>query len=226
LKGLNFKASLDPDATGGAGGIDIYCDRPFSIVGECKASKHESVPNSVSAQLIHLGITHLGKEAFDRSVKIIFAAGSLTSHAQQAAVQTKMNVMTPTTLQRLVTLKAGYPGSIDLRELEQCLKQEPFGEDSDFKVNKYIDSIEQRIKTLAHIVSTLKNYLESQTFQEVGIDKFHVVFDLSYPQLKYSEEKLYQMMIELSSPLSGYLGRIKGHDWKGDRFYFLRDFMI
>ena len=145
-------------------------------MGECKASKHESVPNSVSAQLIHLGITHLGREIFERSVKIIFAAGSLTSAAQQAAVQNQMNVMTPTTLQRLVTIQARYPGSIDLRELEQCLNQEPFGEDSDLKVDKYIDSIEQRIKTLAQIVSTLKNYLESQTFQEVGIDKFHVVF--------------------------------------------------
>jgi hypothetical protein len=222
----NIKASLDPNATGGAGGIDIYCDRPFSLVGECKASKHESVPNSVSAQLIHLGITHLGKEIFNRSIKIIFAAGSLTPAAQQAAVQNQMNVMTPTTLQRLVTLKARYPGAIDLRELEQCLKQEPFGEDSDLKINKYIDTIEQRIKTLAHIVSTLKNYLESQTFQEVGIDKFHVVFDLSHPPQKYSEEELYGMMIELSSPLSGYLGRIKGQDWRGDRFYFLRDLMI
>jgi hypothetical protein len=222
----NIKASLDPNATGGAGGIDIYCDRPFSLVGECKASKNESVPNSVSAQLIHLGITHLGKEIFDRSVKIIFAAGSLTPATQQAAVQNQMNVMTPTTLQRLVTLKARYPGSIDLRELEQCLKQEPFGSDADFKVNIYIDSIEHRIKTLAHIVSTLKNYLESQTFQEVGIDKFHVVFDLSHPPQKYSEEELYGMIVELSSPLSGYLGRIKGDDWRGDRFYFLRDLMI
>jgi Domain of unknown function (DUF1802)/Restriction endonuclease len=222
----NIKASLDSDATGGAGGIDIYCDRPFSLVGECKASKHDSVPNSVSAQLIHLGITHLGKETFDLSVKIIFAAGSLTSAAQQAAVQTQMNVMTPTTLQRLVTLKARYSGAIDLRELEQCLNQEPFGADSDLKVNKYIDSIDQRIQNFFQIVSTLKNYLESQTFQEVGIDKFHVVFDISYPLLKYSEEELYHMMIELSSPLSGYLGRIKGHDWKGDRFYFLRDLII
>jgi Domain of unknown function (DUF1802)/Restriction endonuclease len=222
----NIKASLNPDATGGAGGIDIYCDQPFSLVGECKASKHESVPNSVSADLIRLGITHLGKETFDRSVKIIFAAGSLTSHAQQAAVQTQMNVMTPTTLQRLVTLKAHYPGSIDLRELEQCLNQKPFGEDSDLKVNKYVDSIEKRIQNFVHIVSTLKNYLESQTFQEVGIDKFHVVFDISYPLIKYSEEELYHMMIELSSPLSGYLGRIKGHDWKSDRFYFLRDLTI
>ena len=222
----NIKASLDPHATGGAGGIDIYCDRPFSLVGECKASKHESVPNSVSAQLIHLGITHLGREIFERSVKIIFAAGSLTSAAQQAAVQNQMNVMTPTTLQRLVTIQARYPGSIDLRELEQCLNQEPFGEDSDLKVDKYIDSIEQRIKTLAQIVSTLKNYLESQTFQEVGIDKFHVVFDLSHPAQKSSEEELYSMMVELSSPLSGYLGRIKGCDWRGDRFYFLRDLTL
>lgn len=222
----NIKASLDPNATGGAGGIDIYGDRPFSLVGECKASKYESVPNSVSAQLIHLGITHLGKEVFDRSVKIIFAAGSLTPAAQQAAVQNQMNVMTPTTLQRLVTFTASYPGAIDLRELEQCLKQEPFGRDADLKVNTYIDLIEQRIKTLAHIVSTLKNYLESQTFQEVGIDKFHVVFDLSHPPQKYSEEELYGMTIELSSPLSGYLGRIKGCDWRSDRFYFLRDLII
>lgn len=222
----NIKASLDPDATGGAGGIDIYCDRPFSLVGECKASKYESVPNKVSAQLIQLGIANLDKETFDRSVKIIFAAGSLTSHAQKAAVQTQMNVITPTTLQRLVTLKAKYPGSIDLRELEQCLKQEPFGEDSDLKVNRYTDSIEQRIQNFVHIISTLKNYLESQTFEEVGIDKFHVVFDLSHPSQKYSEEELYHMMLELSSPLSGYLGRVKGHDWKGDRFYFLRNLMI
>ena len=222
----NIKASLDPDATGGAGGIDMYCDQPFSLAGECKASKHESVQSSVSAQLIHLGITHLGKETFDQSVKIIFAAGPLTSHAQKAAVQTQINVMTPTTLQRLVTLKARYPGSIDLRELEQCLNQKPFGADSDLKVNKYIDSIEQRIKTFAHIVSNLKSYLESQPFQEVGIDKFHVVFDLSHPPQKYSEEELYHLMIELSSPLSGYLGRIKGHNWKDDRFYFLRDLII
>lgn len=222
----NIKASLNPNATGGAGGIDIYCDRPFSLAGECKASKYERASNTVSSQLIHLGMTHLGKEVFDRSVKIIFAAGSLTSHAQKAAVENQMNVMTPTTLQRLVTLKARYPGSIDLRELEQCLNQKPFGEDSDLKVNKYIDSIEQRIQNFVHIVSTLKKYLESQALQEIGIDKFHVVFDLFHPRPKYSEGELYDMMIELSSPLSGYLGRIKGDDWKGDRFYFLRDLMM
>jgi Domain of unknown function (DUF1802) len=219
----NIRASLDPNATGGAGGIDIYCDSPFSLVGECKASKHESVPNSVSAQLIHLGTTHLGRKTFDRSVKIIFAAGLLTSAAQQAAVQNQMNVMTPHTLQRLIMTKARYPGSIDLRELEQCLKQEPFGQDADSKVNMYIDVIEQRIASLSHVISALKDYLESQTCKELGIDKFHVVFELSHPPQKYSEMELYQMMIELSSPLSGYLGRIKGENWRSDRFYFLRD---
>jgi hypothetical protein len=106
----NTKASLDPNTTGGAGGIDIYCDAPFSLVGECKASKYDNVSNCVSAQLIHLGITHLGKETFDRSVKIIFAAGKLTSATERAATQNHINIMTPETLQRLVTLKSKHPG--------------------------------------------------------------------------------------------------------------------
>jgi Domain of unknown function (DUF1802)/Restriction endonuclease len=222
----NIKASLDPNSTGGAGGIDIYCNYPFSLVGECKASKNESVPNSVSAQLIHLGTTHLGTDVFNHSVKMIFAAGSLTSAAQQAAVQNKMNVMTPNTLQRLIRLKVRYPGSIDLRELEQCLRKEPYGQDSDSKVNTYIDSIEQRIKNLSHIVDSLKKYLELQGCQEIGIDKFHVVFELSHPPQKYSEKELYNVLIELSSPLSGYLGRTQGSDWRGDRFYYLRDLIL
>jgi len=37
----NPKASLDPQATGGAGGIDFYCEKPYPVVGECKASKKE-----------------------------------------------------------------------------------------------------------------------------------------------------------------------------------------
>ncbi len=61
----NIKASLDPNATGGSGGIDIYCEKPFAIVGECKASKYDSVSNGVCAQLINLGTTHLGKDKFE-----------------------------------------------------------------------------------------------------------------------------------------------------------------
>jgi hypothetical protein len=218
----NIRASLNPDATGGAGGIDIYCDSPFSLVGECKASKNESVPNSVSAQLIHLGNTHLGKDIFDRSVKIIFAAGKLTSDAQKAATQNQINIMTPATLQRLVTFKSQYPGAVNLHELEKCLRQESFGQGADDKVNQFIDRLTQEISIRSHIVNIFKNYLDSQQVLELGVEQFYIVYSLSKPLQKYSEQELHEVLIELSSPLTGYLARNKGKDWKGDRFYFLR----
>jgi hypothetical protein len=218
----NIKASLNPDATGGAGGIDIYCDSPFSLVGECKASKNESVPNSVSAQLIHLGNTHLGKDIFDRSVKIIFAAGKLTRDAEQAATQNYINIMTPATLQRLVTFKSQYPGAVNLHELEKCLRQESFGQGADDKVNQFIDRLAQDISIRSHIVNIFKNYLDSQQVQEIGIEKFHGVYSSLQSLQNYSEQELHEVLIELSSPLSGYLARNKGKDWKEDRFYFLR----
>jgi Domain of unknown function (DUF1802)/Restriction endonuclease len=218
----NIKASLNPEVTGGAGGIDIYCNSPFSLVGECKASKNESVPNSVSAQLIHLGNTHLGKDTFDRSVKVIFAAGKLTSHAEQAATQNHINIMTPATLQRLVTFKSQYPGAVNLHELEKCLRQESFGEDADTKVNHFIDRLAQEISIRSNIINIFKNYLDSQQVQEIGIEKFHGVYSSLQSLQNYSEQELHEVLIELSSPLSGYLGRNKGKDWKADRFYFLR----
>jgi Domain of unknown function (DUF1802)/Restriction endonuclease len=218
----NIKASLNPDATGGAGGIDIYCDSPFSLVGECKASKHESVPNNVSSQLIHLGNTHLGKDTFDRSVKVIFAAGKLTRDAQQAATQNHINIMTPATLQRLVTFKSQYPGAVNLHELEKCLRQESFGQDADTKVNHFIDRLAQEISIRSHIVNIFKNYLDSQQVLELGIEQFYIVYILSAPLQRYSDRELHEVLIELSSPLSGYLARNKGEDWKVDRFYFLR----
>jgi hypothetical protein len=222
----NTKASLDPSATGGAGGIDIYCDAPFSLVGECKASKYDNVSNCVSAQLIHLGITHLGKETFDRSVKIIFAAGKLTSATEQAATQNHINIMTPETLQRLITLKSKHPGAINLYDLEECLRKESFGQAADQKVNDFIDGIEQEIKVRSHIISVLKKYVDSQSIKNIRVEQLHVALNLSEPPCprQCSEEELYEILLELSSPLTGYIGRVKGDDWKADRFHFLRSF--
>jgi hypothetical protein len=36
----------------------------------------------------------------------------------------------------------------------------------------------------------------------------------------------YLFLVELSSTLTDYLGREKGSDWWGDRFYCLRDLPI
>ena len=49
---------------------------------------------------------------------------------------------------------------------------------------------------------------------------------MSKPPKQLSREELHEILIELSSPLTGFLGRIKGDDWRRDRFYFLRDLLL
>ena len=223
----NPKASLNPESTGGAGGLDFYCETPYPVAGECKASKHESVPNSVTAQLIHLGLTHLGQDKFDRSVKIILAAGPLTNPANQAAIGSKMNVIRPETLQRLVELKAKQPGSIDLLQLKPCLEQQPFGEEADAKVNRYIDEVREKLKVRSQLIKIVKNRLEITGVENAGVETLHGAYYANpNPPQPLKIEEMHEILIELSSPLTGYLGRIKGDNLWRDRFYFLRDLSL
>ena len=219
----NPGASLNPNATGGAGGLDFYCEAPYPVVGECKASKNESVPNSVSAQLIHLGHTHLGSAQFDNSVKLIVAAGPLTNAAQNAAIGNTINVMRPETLQRLVELKAQHKGSVNLLELKPCLQEAPFGEDADAKINRYIDNVWKGINLRSHLVHLVKKHLENTGDESVGVDALHGAYVHFKPPKPLQCEMMHEILLELSSPLTGYLGRIKGSDWRRDRFYFLHD---
>ena len=220
------KASLNPESTGGAGGLDFYCETPYAVAGECKASKHESVPNSVTAQLIHLGLTHLGQDRFDRSVKIILAAGPLTNPANQAAIGSKMNVIRPETLQRLVELKAKQAGSIDLLQLKPCLEQQPFGEEADAKVNRYIDDVRKKLKVRSYIVQLVKDFLERTKSENVEFNQLHGAYAFSMSPQPLNYEAMHEILVELSSPLTGYLGRIKGESLGRDRFYFLRDLLL
>jgi len=226
----NPKAALDPNGMGGAGGIDIYCEKPFPIVGECKASSLGNVGNGVCAQLINLGNTNLGKDRFEAAVKIIFAAGKLNStHAEPAAKENKMNVMRPDTLQRLVELKTAHPGSIDLLELEPCLRREPFGTESDKKVNDFIDQIEKRIKIRSYVIQSVKALKEggdSPVSASTVRTHFNIAFAPTLQEKLDPPEQAHSILIELSSPLTGYLGRTKGNTWKDDRFYFLRDLIV
>lgn len=212
----NPKISLDPDATGGAGGLDFYCDLPYAVVGECKATKTEKVPDGTPAQLVKLGQKHLQLHYAD-CIKIIMAAGELTTDAERTAKGNQMNVIRPETLQRLVEMKAKYPGSIDLFELKPCLETEPFGSDADVKVNEYIDRIEREIRVRSHLLDLIENMN-----REVGIDYLNGAYDTSNPPQSLSARQMHEILVELSSPLTGYLGRKTGRYWKEDRFYFLR----
>jgi len=223
---LGFRGSgLEPDSTGGAGGMDFYCETPYPMVGECKATKTEKVTDGTPAQLLKIGMNHLGKAQYDSSIKLIVAAGELNSFALRTATENQMNVIRPETLQRLVELQTQHKNSIDLLELKLCLQQAPFGL-ADDKVDSYIDKVNQDIKLRSHLVQLVKKQIENTGDENVGVDNLHGAYVYSNPPQPLKREEMHEIMIELSSPLTGYLGRIKGSDWRSDRFYFLRDLQV
>ncbi|MGJ5675703.1 MAG: DUF1802 family protein [Nostochopsis sp.] len=223
---LGFTGSgLAPESTGGAGGMDFYCEYPYPIVGECKATKSEKVPDGTPAQLLKIGMNHLGKVQYERAIKLIVAAGELNFYALRTATENEMNVIKPETLQKLVELQAHYRGSINLLDLKKCLQQAPYGL-ADDKVNNYINKINQDIKLRSHLVELVKTYLENTGLDNAGVETLYGVYFSSKPPQPLKMEEMHEILIELSSPLTGYLGRIKGNDWKSDRFYFLRDLAI
>lgn len=219
------EASLDPESTGGAGGLDFYCETPYQVVGECKATKSETVADGTPAQLIKLGHKHL-QEQYNCCIKIIMAAGQLNRHAKQTAIGNHMNVIRPETLQKLVELKAKQPGSIDLLQLKPCLEQQPFGQEADAKVNRYIDEVREKLKVRSYIVQLVKDFLERTRSESVEFNQLHGAYAFSMSPQPLNYEAMHEILVELSSPLTGYLGRIKGDDWRRDRFYFLRDLLL
>ncbi|MDJ0556668.1 MAG: DUF1802 family protein [Microcoleaceae cyanobacterium MO_207.B10] len=213
------KISLNPESTGGAGGLDFYCEAPYLLVGECKATKTEKVPDGTPAQLVKLGNKFLG-DNYHKCIKLIMAAGILTKDANQTAVGNKMNVMRPETLEKLVELKAKYPGSINLFQLKEILAVEPFGEAADRKINQYIEEVEKQIKLRCHIVNVVKEHQEKARVENSTISELHTAYIYSQSPQKLSRQEMYDILLELASPLTGYLGRIKGEDKKSDAFTF------
>ncbi|NJM18673.1 MAG: DUF1802 family protein [Richelia sp. RM2_1_2] len=220
----NPKANLDPEKLGGAGGVDFYCESPYPVVGECKATKSEKVPSGTPGQLIKLGHAHL-PQIYDFCVKIILAAGELTKDAILTAQNNQMNVITPEILEKLVKLQSNYQGCINLFELKQCLQQEPFGL-ADDKIIGYISKIENNIKLRSHLIEIVKKHQENTGDKYIEVATLYGAYGYSKPPQSLNRQEMHEILIELSSPLTGYLGRIKGTDWNSDKFYFLRDLPI
>jgi hypothetical protein len=225
----NPRASLDPEATGGAGGIDVCCREPYPLIGECKASKNQTVPTDVCSQLTYLGQTHFSEE-YDNAIKVIFAAGALTTPANRVAIGNRMNVMRPETLQRLLELKAKYPGSIDLLALEPCLREAPFGEDADRKINRYLEQVLQDLKLRSRLVQIAKQLTQADNNQ---LEVAQICNAYNFAMLGFENQNawldhqmVYELLIELSSPLAGYLGRLRASGLSSDRFYYLRDLLV
>ena len=216
LEFLGF--TVDYFHKGGAGGVDVFCSQPYPLVGECKAGK--SIPNPTAVQLLNLGTLRLkSKELFQQAAKLIIGPGEPTTQLNDAAIIQGMAIINPETLEKLVKLQSKHPNSVDLFKLKDYLKP---GQ-SDDEVEKYIAQVEKEIRLRSHLVQLVKNYLQNTGLDNAGVETLHGAYFGSNPPQPLKTEEMHDILIELSSPLAGYLGRIKGSDWRSDRFYFLRD---
>jgi Domain of unknown function (DUF1802) len=217
LQFLGF--TIDDSHKGGAGGLDLFCSKPYPLVGECKAGK--KIPNDTAVQLLNLGTLRLGDEA-SKAVKLIIGPGELTKQLKDAARVHSMSIINPETLEKLVKLQNKYPGSVDLFKLRDYLKP---GQ-ADDEVEKYITHVLREMAVRSHLVQLLKKYLEDTNFESIGVETLMGLYFSVTPPLTLQPKEMHEILIELSSPLAGYLGRSKGVDWQSDRFYFLRDLPI
>lgn len=219
LEFLGF--TVDYSHKGGAGGLDLFCSKPYPLVGECKAGR--KIPNDTAVQLLNLGTLRLKNEnLLKQTVKLIIGPGEPTPQLADAAKVHGMSIINPETLEKLVNLQALHRNSIDLFKLKEYLKP---GQ-ADQEVEKYITQVETEIKLRSHIVILVKNHLETTGDESAGFNSLHVAYLYSNPPQSLKLEALHEILIELSSPLTGYLGRSKGRDGNGDRFYFLRELQV
>ncbi|MBW4425656.1 MAG: DUF1802 family protein [Nostoc desertorum CM1-VF14] len=214
---LGFK--VEENYKGGAGGLDLFCSQPYPLVCECKAGK--SIPDRAVEELDRIGRRHL-KENYLQAVRLIIGPGNPTKNLKESAEISKISIINVMTLQKLVELKAKYPGAINLVELKQYLEPGQI----DYKINEYIEKADREIKLRSHIIQLVKNYLENSGIKYAGVEALHGAYFGSHPPQPIKTVEMHEILIELSSPLTGYLGRIKGSDWNSDRFYFLRDLPI
>jgi hypothetical protein len=210
--------TIDEAYKGGAGGLDLFCSKPYPLTGECKAGK--SIPNRTVEELIRLGGTHLSVEGFiNLSAKLVICAGNPTNPMLDAAYQWQVSIIKAMTLQKLVELKAKYNGAINLFELKEYLQAGQI----DDKIHEYIQKVESEIKLRAHIVEIIKNFLQNNALPNVDINVIFGIYGSSNSPQKLSLEELRDLLIELSSPLAGYLGRVERDGKRCDQFYYLRD---
>ncbi|MEH2256584.1 DUF1802 family protein [Nostoc sp.] len=223
LEFLGFK--VENAYKGGAGGLDLFCSKPYPIVCECKAGR--LIPSGTVEELIKLGGMHLGADQFLDSAKLVIGPGNPSTDILKAAQKWKVSISNAMTLQKLVEFKAKYPGAINLVEFQQYLEPGQI----DYRINEYIDKAERDIKLRSQIITAVKELSEQDnetskaTHPSFTVTEIRVHYNATHnPRL--NDEAVHDLLIELSSPLTGYLGRIKGSNWNSDRFYFLRDLPI
>jgi hypothetical protein len=216
-KALDFLGfSVDESHQGGAGGIDFFISKPYPIIGECKSGKR--IPHDTPNQLVRLGITHLGTDWLTKAVKLIIASGTPNPNVIEFAQQADTCIMNHHTLQKLVSLHAQYPNTINLWELKKYL----VAGNAEEKIAQYLQQVRQTIVTRAFIIK-LVQYLQSRSCKKyISLEAIEAGYAL-YRQPPLNRSELLTILIELSSPLTGYLGRYVTTQPKSYYFYYLHD---
>lgn len=218
LEFLGF--TVDEAYKGGAGGLDLFCSKPYPLVGECKAGK--GIPSRSAEELIKLGGMRLDDAQFQAAAKLIIGPGKPSKDVLTASQKFRISIINPMTLQKLVELQAKYPGSVNLIEFKKYLEPGQI----DDKIDQYIETVLKDIKLRSHLVQLVRNYLQNTGMEATGVDALHGAYFGSNPPQPLQTAEMHEILIELSSPLTGYLGRIKGSNWTSDRFYYLRNLPI
>ncbi|MEG4311908.1 MULTISPECIES: DUF1802 family protein [unclassified Microcoleus] len=216
LEFLGFK--IENEYKGGAGGLDLFCSKPYPLVGECKAGR--LIPSRTAEELIKLGGMHLSRDKFLESTKLVIGPGNPSVDMLKAAQEWKVSIINAMTLQKLVELKAKYPGAVNLVELKPYLEM---GRQIDDRIKDYIEKVEREIRLRSQIIQAVKQLCSDSDFPTVVEIKVQYNARFAATDSKLTNESVKDLTIELSSPLTGYLGRIKGDNSQSDRFYFLRD---
>jgi len=218
LEFLGF--TIDKAHKGGAGGLDLCCSQPYLLIGECKAGK--SIPKGTTEEIMRIGMTKLATESeFKEAAKLIIGSGKPTPDVIKFSTKWKISIIKTKTLQKLVEFKAKYDGAINLFELKEYLQAGQI----DDKIDEYIQKVESDIKLRSRIVQSVKKLAYMGTTQpnfERICTQYNAMFFTDNESVLHDQEGK-DILIELSSPLAGYLGRVKGNGGNSDRFYYLRD---
>jgi hypothetical protein len=88
LEFLGFK--IENAYKGGAGGLDLFCSKPYPLVGECKAGR--LIPSRTAEELIKLGGMHLSRDKFLESTKLVIGPGNPSVDMLKAAQEWKVSI--------------------------------------------------------------------------------------------------------------------------------------
>ena len=147
-KSLEFIGfTVDHVHAGGSGGLDLFCSKPFPLIGECKSGKN--IPGNTVYELDNLSDDHLEDHIVANAQKLIIGAGKPTPQIQKRAIRKNISIINPRSLQKLVELNHKHLRAINLIELRPYL----IAGQADHKVDEYIQKVENEIKLRSQIVS-------------------------------------------------------------------------